>query len=357
MTAFPAARAFCERFEIDLPIIQAPMAGISTPALAAAVSNAGGLGSIGVGATDATGAGQAIMALRALSNRAFNVNVFCHRPAKADADREVAWLNRLRAEFDRFDAVAPARIGEIYKSFLADDAMLALLLETRPAIVSFHFGLPAQERIDALRDRGIKLLATATDVDEGLAAQAAGVDAVVAQGFEAGGHRGVFDPAKSDDELSTATLVKLLIGRLNIPVIAAGGLMDGDDIAAFLRRGAAATQLGTAFVTCPESSAEPAYRAAFASPAAWHTRMTRAVSGRPARSLASHFTALEESVALADIPDYPIAYDAGKALHAAAKAKGDHGFGAYWAGQGAPFARPLPAAELVALLAKESGWR
>lgn len=356
MSLFPAARAFCDWLDIDVPIIQAPMAGVSTPALAAAVSNAGGLGSLGVGATNSSGAAQAIKELRGLSNRAFNLNVFCHRPAKADAARESAWIERLRPEFARYGAAPPTHLSEIYRSFVEDDDMLALFLEARPAVVSFHFGLPEQSRIDALRARGIKLLASATDLDEARAAEAAGIDAVVAQGYEAGGHRGVFDPDKSDDQLSTAALVKLLLAELRIPVIAAGGLMDGGDIAAFLSRGAAAAQLGTAFIACPESSADAAYRAALMSDAARHTRMTQVVSGRPARSLASRFTAFGNDIAPVDIPDYPIAYDAGKALHAAAKARGEFGFGAYWAGQGAPFARAMPAADLTLLLAKECGW-
>jgi nitronate monooxygenase len=175
----------------------------------------------------------------------------------------------------------------------------------------------------------------------------------VAQGYEAGGHRGVFDPAKRDDQMGTLALTRLLVRELKVPVIAAGGIMDGAAMAAVLKLGAAAAQLGTAFVGCPESAADTGYRAALFSPASHHTIMTRAISGRPARCLANHFTAIGQMSSKADVPQYPIAYDAGKALNAAAKAAGEFGYGAHWAGQGAPLARALPAAELVAQLRDE----
>jgi len=339
------------RLGIRLPIIQAPMAGISTPAMAAAVSNAGGLGSIGVGAVSSEVARRMIGAVRAMSEHPFNVNVFCHLPAVADRDVEAAWVARLAPEFARYGATPPAALREIYTTFAEDDATLAMLVAERPKVVSFHFGLPPRERIAALRDSGIVLLATATNLDEARAAAAAGVDGVVAQGFEAGGHRGVFDPEAIDDRLGTFALTRLLVRELDLPVIAAGGIMDGEGIAACLLLGASAAQLGTAFVACPESDADAGYRARLFSEAARHTVMTRVISGRPARGLPNRFTDL--GAGSAQVPSYPIAYDAGKALHAAAKARGEHGFGAQWAGQGAPLARELPAARLVAELATE----
>jgi nitronate monooxygenase len=340
---------------IDLPIIQAPMAGVSSPALAAAVSDAGALGSIGVGATDSEGAHRMIAAVRERSRRSLNVNVFCHQPATADDALEAAWLERLRPHFERFGARTPANLKEIYRSFVEDDAMLAALLANKPQVVSFHFGLPSAERIRALREAGIVLLASVTNVAEGRAAVKAGVHAVVAQGFEAGGHRGVFDPDALDDCLGTMALTRLLSRQLDVPVIAAGGIMDGAGIAASLRLGASAAQLGTAFIACPESDADAGYREALASDAASHTTMTRAISGRPARCLQNRFTELGAGISASQIPSYPIAYDAGKALNAAAKAAREAGYGAQWAGQGAPLARELPAAELVAVLAAELG--
>jgi nitronate monooxygenase len=342
-----------EKIGIELPIVQAPMAGISTPAMAAAVSNAGGLGSIGVGAATAEIAREMIREVKSATGRPFNVNLFCHRPAVADGDRERGWLERLAPVFSRYGAEPPRQFREIYRSFVQDDAMLAVLVEERPKVVSFHFGLPSRERIEALHAAGIVLLATATNLDEGRAVASAGVDAVVAQGYEAGGHRGVFDPDLPDDRLGTLALARLLVTRLDLPVIAAGGIMDGAGIAACLTLGASAAQLGTAFIACPESSADAGFRAALLGPGALHTVMTSAISGRPARCLANRFTALGETVEIGTIPDYPIAYDAGKSLHTAARAAGEFGYGAQWAGQGAPLARSLSAAMLVAELKSE----
>lgn len=328
------------------------MANVSTPAMAAAVSEAGGLGSISVGASGAEAARGMIAAVRAATDRPFLVNVFCHHPPVADRAREAAWLARLAPEFARFGARPPAELRTIYASFVDDDAMLAVLLEERPRAVSFHFGLPPADRIEALRGAGIVLLATATNLDEARAVADAGIDAVVAQGDEAGGHRGVFDPEAPDDRLGTLVLTRLLAKALDIPVIAAGGIMDGAGIAACLVLGAVAAQLGTAFVGCPESSADAGFRAALLGDGPRRTVVTSAISGRPARCLVNHFTALGEAAGV-PVPAYPIAYDAGKALNAAAKAAGEPGFGAHWAGQGAPLARALPAAALVAELRSE----
>lgn len=338
---------------IDLPIIQAPMAGVSTPAMAAAVSDARALGSISLGAVNAEGARRMIVAVRERTACPFNVNLFCHQRPKADRTVEAAWLERLRPHFARFDVEHPLALKEIYNSFLDDDAMLGALLAEKPRIVSFHFGLPSDERIRVLRETGAVLLATATSIAEGRAAARAGMHAVVAQGYEAGGHRGVFDPDAQDDCLTTLALTQLLARGLDVPIIAAGGIMDGAGIAAALRLGASAAQLGTAFIPCSESSADTSYREALAGDAANHTVMTRAISGRPARCLSNRFTALGAEVSPRQIPPYPIAYDAGKALDAAARAAHEAGYGAQWAGQGAPLARARPAAQLIALLAQE----
>ncbi len=342
-----------DRLGLTIPIVQAPMAGVSTPDMAAAVSNAGGLGSIAIGATDVGGARAMIEETRSRTTRAYNVNVFVHATAKADAATEAEWLAALRPLFQRFGADPPEALGTIYKSFNDDDEMLAMLVDTAPPVVSFHFGLPGADRIAALRHVGCVLLATATSPAEARAVEAAGIDIVVAQGWEAGGHRGAFDPAAPDDRLGTMALTRLLVTRSALPVIAAGGIMDGAGLRAALALGALAAQLGTAFIACPESSADEAYRVALQGPGAQHTAMTRAISGRPARCLANRFTAWGAS-APGTVPDYPIAYDAGKALNAAAKAAGESGFGAQWAGQGAPLSRAMLAADLVAALWREA---
>lgn len=343
--------ALTDLLGIDLPLVQAPMAGVSSPAMAAAVSNAGALGSIGVGATDAAGARAMIAAVRERTQRPFNVNLFCHRPAAADPAREAAWIERLRPDFVAVGGEPPAELHEIYTSFLADEAMLAMLRETLPEVVSFHFGVPPAETLDALRDVGCVLMGCATNLDEAQALADAGLDAIIAQGWEAGGHRGMFDPDADDEQLGTLALVRRIAAALPVPVIAAGGIMNAADIAAARAAGAVAVQLGTAFVACEESLADEGYRAALASEAAHLTVMTRAISGRPARCLANRFTALAQSTSPEAVPAYPIAYDAGKALNAAAKKAGEYGYGAQWAGTGAPRARRKPAARLVAELA------
>lgn len=342
-----------DRLGLSVPLVQAPMAGVSTPELAAAVSNAGALGSIAIGATDADGACRMIEKVRAQTDRAFNVNLFVHSAPRPDPVADAAWLDRLAPIFAEFDAMPPTSLQTIYSSFADDPDMLTILLDLAPPVVSFHFGLPPADAIAALREQGIYLIATATNLTEARAIEAAGIDAIVAQGIEAGGHRGVFDPGAPDDALATLSLTRLLLQSVTIPVIAAGGIMDGVGIADALSEGAAAAQLGTAFIGCPESAADEGYRKALAGPGAHHTTLTSLISGRPARSLANRFTALLQSADDWRPPDYPIAYDAGKALHAAAKAKGEHGFAAHWAGQGAPLARAIPAAELVKVLNEE----
>lgn len=344
-----------QRLGVRLPLIQAPMAGVSTPALAAAVSNAGALGSIGIGAASLSDARLMVRQTRALTGHAFAVNVFCHETPMPDPAAEAAWLNHLRDEFLRFDAEPPTELRTIYKSFRDDHETATMLMEEQVPAISFHFGLPVQPIIDKLKRAGPLLFATVTNVQEARTAVSAGIDVLVAQGFEAGGHRGVFNPNEKDPKLGTAALLRCLQNNeIWLPIVAAGGIMDGKQVAAALEQGAIAAQLGTAFVPCPESAADDAYRAALANGS--ETAMVTAVSGRPARTLINRWT--ERVIprlrgGRLHPPGYPIAYDAGKALHAAAKAHGEGGYGAQWAGEGAAAARAMPAADLVALLARE----
>lgn len=341
------------------PIIQAPMAGVASPELAAAVSNAGGLGSLGIGASGVDKARAMIEQTRALTSRPFNVNVFCHAPALRDAGRESAWLAHLAPLFRESGGEPPAELDEIYRSFVEDDIAFEMLLETRPAVVSFHFGLPSEARIRALREAGIYTLATATSLQEATDIQERGVDAIVAQGYEAGGHRGCFDPQADDERLSTSVLVRRLVSEITLPVIAAGGIMDGQGIRSALALGACAAQLGTAFILCPESAANEGYRSTLKSERAEMTRMTSVLSGRPARGILNrlirHAEAAPDATTRATPPAYPVAYDAAKRLNATAAGLGHHEFAAHWAGQGAPLARELPAGELVNRLLQE--WR
>ncbi|MDR7134306.1 nitronate monooxygenase [Lysobacter niastensis] len=352
MHAGPSSRLL-DLLGIQVPIIQAPMAGVSSPAMAAAVSNSGGLGSLGVGAMSATQARDAVRQFGSLSDGPLNVNLFVHAPANADERKQAAWLQRLRPEFDRWGSRTPDTLQEIYRSFLVDDEMLTMLVAERPRVVSFHFGLPRREQVEALRAAGIVLLATATNLAEARMIEDAGLDAIVAQGYEAGGHRGMFDPDAEDSCLGTLALTRILVKSVGLPIIAAGGIMDGAGIAAALALGAGAAQLGTAFVATDESLADAGYRERLAGIAVHHTVMTRVISGRPARGLANDFTRWGMAVPDDAVPDYPIAYDAGKALNAAARSAGQTGYGAQWAGQGAPLVRALSTQALMRALTDE----
>lgn len=337
---------------VTFPLVQAPMAGVATPALAAAVSNAGALGSVGVGATDAAGAHKMISDLKATTDKAFNVNVFVHKDPIPEPDTEALWCAAMEPLFARFGAAPPDDLRMIYRSFAHDDDMLRVLLDLAPPVVSFHFGLPDSERIKALKDAGCTLFATATSLPEAKAAGTAGIDAIVAQGFEAGGHRGIFDPNGEDAQMDTETLTRLLVSETRLPVISAGGIMDGAGIRDALSWGAVSAQMGTAFVACDETSADAGYRTALATAGQTGTVMTKALSGRPARCLVNQFTTWADAQSAA-VPPYPIAYDALKSLNAAAKTAGESGFGAQWAGTGAPRSRAMPASELVATLIEE----
>ncbi|WP_137173239.1 nitronate monooxygenase family protein [Massilia sp. HP4] len=341
---------FFTQLSIQHQIIQAPMAGTSTPRLAAAVSNAGALGSLGIGASTADQARAMIEETRTLTGKPINVNVFCHAPARRDAGVEAAWLAHLAPLFNEAGAPLPTALDEIYRTFNDDEESFRMLLALRPEVVSFHFGLPSTERLAALRAAGIRTLATATNLHEALRIEQAGIDAILAQGIEAGGHRGMFDPEATDERLSMAVLVRLLVKRTRLPVIAAGGIMDGAGIKAALDLGAAGAQLGTAFILSPESAANEAYRANLQSERAAVTTLTAAISGRPARGIVNRII----SHGASGIPAaYPVAYDAAKQLHAVAAKAGNHEYAPHWAGQGAPLARALPAAELVETLVRE----
>lgn len=340
-------------FGTEYPIVQAPMAGISTPALAAAVSNAGGLGSLGIGASTVEDAKQAIADTKLLTDRPFNVNVFCHQSAHRNPAGEAQWLSHLSPLFAEFEAGAPERLDEIYNSFIDDDTAFRMLLEVRPAVISFHFGLPSADKIAAFRNAGVTMLATATSLSETRAIEAAGIDGIVAQGIEAGGHRGIFDLSATDERLSTSLLVRLLVKRTRLPVIAAGGIMDGAGIRSMLDLGAVAAQLGTAFLLCPESATNKEYRENLRSERAQATRLTSVLSGRPARGIVNRFIETCEVQGAPLPPDYPVAYDAAKQLNAVANSKANSEFAAHWAGQGAPLIRELSAAQLVETLALE----
>lgn len=353
MSACHLTNALTKRLGITHPIIQAPMAGVSTPALAAAVSNAGGLGCLGIGAMNTAAARKTIRATRALTEKPFGVNVFCHTPVAPDDAASSRWLQYLAPYFARFDATPPEKLAAIYTSFAVNPEMLEMLVQERPAVVSFHFGLPAGAAIEALQSADIYLMASATNLDEARRIAEAGIDAVVAQGIEAGGHRGMFDPQIADEQLDVQALTRLLATEQGLPVVSAGAIMDGAGIRDALSWGAQAAQMGTAFVSCPESSADAAHRRLLLTGNPVPTMLTTAISGRPARGIGNAFTALGQHPDCPPTPGYPMTYDAGKALNAVAKSQGVNDFGAFWAGQGAHLSRGLPAHALMQALVAE----
>ncbi|MEM6775340.1 MAG: nitronate monooxygenase [Pseudomonadota bacterium] len=343
------------RLELRWPIFQAPMAGVSTPELAAAVSNAGGLGALGLGAATVDGARQQVAAARALTLGPLHLNFFCHPPATRDTAVERAWIERFEEDFQSLGAPAPAALQEVYPSFIASGDSLALIEATRPEAVSFHFGLPEADAVRTIRSLECLTLVTVTSVAEAHAAVNAGVDGLIAQGIEAGGHRGNFDVAGEDKEMTTAELVPALLASTELPIVAAGGIMDGTDLRGMLDLGAAAVQLGTAFVLCPEAATNADYRSRLRAADADDTLLTAAISGRRARGIRNRLVEVSEKYPELAVPAYPVAYDLAKQLNSAALAKGATGYGAYWAGTGVARARERPAAAIVAALAEEAG--
>jgi len=345
-------RDLLDLFGIEHPILQAPMAGDATPALAAAVSNAGGLGGLGCSGYGPDELRRQVGAIRAGTNRPFNLNFFAHpepRP-NAIADAETA---ALVAPFyaERGLGKPPERAGGHSRFF--GPAQLAAVLELRPAVVSFHFGLPAAEAVAALKAAGSRVISTATTVREARELAVRGADAIIAQGWEAGGHRGSFEPSAEDAGVGTLALVPQVADAVDVPVIAAGGIGDGRGIAAAFMLGASGVQLGTAFLSCPESACDAVYRRALASATDEDTRLSRAFSGRPARTRRNRYVAAMAHER-ARLPDFPTMYAYSGPLTACSERTGDEDFLFLLYGQAAALNRPLPAAELMRLLVAES---
>ncbi len=347
------SHVFTELLGVRWPLIQAPMAGISTPALAAAVSEEGALGSIAISTISSEKSRELIHQTRALTTNPFNVNAFVHTPSLSDSKKEAQWLERLRPWFAEFGVEPPSELHTPYRSLMDDLEKQQVLLEEAPAVVSFHFGLPKIKFIQQLQSSGSRVIACVTTVPEALEAEAAGVDMIVAQGFEAGGHRGTFDPHQ-DEQLGTLALIPQVVRAVDIPVIAAGGIASGGGIIAAMALGACGVQVGTAFVGCLESAASESYRKVLASDQALRTQVTRAISGRPARGILNRFIVETQGDEL-KIPGYPQTYHAGKALAEAAGQYGSTEFLGMWAGQAAGLADSgLPAGAVVKRLVQEA---
>ena len=333
----------------ELPIIQAPMAGVQGSALAVAVSNAGGLGSLPCAMLGADAMHEELTTIRAQTTRPYNVNFFCHTPPVPDDAREAAWRAALAPYYAELGidaaniAIAPAR-----QPFSAETANL--LAEFTPPVVSFHFGLPSADLLARVKAWGAKVLSSATTVEEGLWLQSHGVDAVIAQGCEAGGHRAMFLSDDITTQVGTLSLVAQLVKILRVPVIAAGGIADARGVAAALALGAVGAQIGTTYLLCPEANTTPLHRAALQSDGARDTAITNLFTGRPARSIMNRV--MRECGPISPLaPTFPLAVSAVVPLRARAEAMGSTDFSPLWAGQDTSGCRAMPAAELTRMLA------
>jgi nitronate monooxygenase len=333
---------------LRFPLIQAPMAGVQNHLLAAAVSNAGALGSLPCAMLGAEGVREELKALRVLTDRPINVNFFCHVPPRPDAAREARWRAALApfyAEFGIDAASVPTGPGRT--PFSAD--MADVLQAFRPAVVSFHFGLPAADLLARVKGWGACVLASATTVAEARWLEAHGADVIVAQGLEAGGHRGHFLSDDLSEQLGTFALLPQIVRAVSRPVIAAGGIADARGVAAAMALGASGVQVGTAYLCCPEATTSAVHRAALTSEAARLTALTNVFSGRPARGIVNR--AMRELGPISpDAPAFPLAAVAIAPLRARAEAVGRGDFSPLWCGQNATGCRAVPAAELTRML-------
>ena len=338
------------RLKIALPIIQGPMTGADTPALAAAVSSAGGLGMLASGTRSPAAMAEAAAQVRRLTNKPFGMNMFVQATPSPDDDTVRAALERLAplyAEFGQTPTVPPQWCEDFGAQFEA-------LLAARPAVASFTFGILNAAQVERLHSAGIEVIGTATTLEEARAWAAVGADAVCASGMEAGGHRGTFLGDFAASMVGTMALVPQCVDALTIPIIAAGAIMDGRGIAAAITLGAQAVQMGTAFLACPESAIAPAYRDALNKAQATDTRVTRLFSGRPARGIVNTMMQRLQGDE-ATVPAYPVQNALTGALRRAAAEAGRTDYLSLWAGQGVGAVRPMPAAALVQVLAQE--WR
>ncbi len=336
---------------IELPIIQAPMAGVQGSALAVAVSNAGGLGSLPCAMLSPDAMRAELASIKAQTSRPYNVNFFCHVPPIPSASREAAWRAALAPYYQEYGidiTTVPAGPGRTpYTSEAAE-----VLNEYRPAVVSFHFGLPPTELLAQVKTWGLKILSSATTVAEALWLEAHGVDAIIAQGFEAGGHRGIFLSDDLTTQTGTIALLPQLVRAVKIPVIAAGGIADAKGVAAAMALGAAGVQIGTAYLLCPEATTSAVHRAALKSDAARHTAVTNLFTGRPARGIVNRIMKELGPISAAP-PAFPLATSAIAPLRAKAESRGSGDFSPLWAGQNASGCREIPAARLTRELAAE----
>lgn len=335
---------------LELPIIQAPMAGVQGSALAVAVCNAGALGSLPCAMLDLESIHRELCSLQTQTSRPYNVNFFCHAPPPADASTDRLWRKTLEPYFaeHRIDLdsliAGPARLP-----FNAEAA--EVLERFKPAVVSFHFGLPAPELLQKVRNWGAKILSSATTVEEALWLQDRGVDAIIAQGLEAGGHRGMFLSNDLQTQIGTFALVPQIVQAVRVPVIAAGGIANAQGVAAALALGAAGVQIGTAYLLCNEATTSAVHRAALKSPAAHLTALTNVFTGRPARGIVNRLIREIGPISPA-APPFPRATAWVSTLRAKAESEGSGDFSPLWSGQNTSGCKDISATALTRELAR-----
>jgi len=336
---------------IELPIIQAPMAGVQGSDLAVAVSNAGGLGSLPCAMLGPDVLRQELAAISAQTSRPYNVNFFCHPQPGLDPRRDAIWQQALSPYYNEYGVDADASTtGPGRMPF--NGAAADVLEEFKPPVVSFHFGLPAPELLERIRRWGAKILSSATTVEEALWLEANGVDAIIAQGLEAGGHRGFFLSQDLSTQVGTFALVPQIVRAVKVPVIAAGGIADARGVAAAMVLGAAGVQIGTAYMLCAEATTSAVHRAALKSEAARVTALTNVFSGRPARGIVNRLMREIGPISPA-APAFPLATAAITPLRAKAESLGSGDFSPLWAGQNASGCKEVSASYLTRELASE----
>ncbi len=334
---------------VELPIVQAPMAGVQGHALAAAVSAAGGLGSLPCAMLSPAAMREELRLFRALTDRPIQMNFFCHTPPSPRVGVEDAWREALRPYYaERGIPLEAVRPGAARVPFGEEAA--EVLEDMRPEVVSFHFGLPSGALLARVRACGAKVLGCATTVDEARWLQARGVDAIIAQGFEAGGHRGMFLSDDLSTQLGTMALVPEVVRAVAVPVIAAGGVADAEGVQAALALGACGVQVGSAYLLCPETTTSSVHRAALQSPLAANTAVTNVFTGRPARGIVNRLIA-ELGPMSSAAPPFPLAASAIAPLRAEAEARGSWEFSPMWAGQNASQCRVRSARQVTLELA------
>lgn len=347
--ATPTAETLKQLLDIELPLIQAPMAGVQGSAMAIAVSNAGALGSLPCAMLGNDTLRAELQAIKAASRKAFNVNFFCHVPPAPDAPREAGWRQALLPYYREFgldpEAIPSGPGRAPFSAAIAD-----VLEEFRPPVLSFHFGLPTEDLLQRVRSWGSRIIASATTLEEALWLQERGVDAVIAQGLEAGGHRGIFLTQDLSTQVGVFALVPQLVHALKVPVIAAGGIVDAAGVKAAMALGAAGVQVGTAYLLCPEATTSAVHRAALKSPTATSTALTNLFTGRPARGIVNRV--MQELGPISSrVPEFPLATSAITVLRAKAESQGSGDFSPLWSGQNPHGCKEIPAAELTRELA------